>query len=176
MAKRKKPTKKGRSPLDRFSEKRPRGRPGTNKAGIAYLASRLINGFERSWDSLEGPLLKARTEAQVKSALSHAKPYVQQDLRNHLSLIPKICREATFPTRSKARMRYLAESLAGRGEVSPRRSRDICAYMRKHPPTQILRREFYIVCSCGYEGHSLHECCPDCGAIVPGALLSAFPH
>ena len=175
MAKRKKTTKKVRSALDRFSTKRPRGRPGTSKPDIAYLASRLIHGFERAWDVLEGPLLEAKTDAQVKAALTHAQPYIQKDLRDHLSLVPKICKEATFPTRSKARMRYLAESLAGRGEVSPRRSRDICAYMRKHPETHIIRREFYIVCSCGYEGHSMRECCPDCGAIVPGALLSTFP-
>ena len=127
--------------------------------------------LERAWDVLEGPLLKARTEMQVKAALGKGSDHLLSELRNCFHLIPEICREETFPERRQARIRYLADSLAGLGEVSPRRSRDICAYMRKHPATYIIRREFFIECSCGYEGLSLNECCPECGAIVPGGLM-----
>ena len=79
------------------------------------------------------------------------------------SLVLSVLREPGFPKRRQQRINFLADSLAGLGSVSPRRSRDICNQERKKKVHQIIREESYIVCSCGYKGHSLHGRCPRCG-------------
>jgi len=84
------------------------------------------------------------------------------------ALIPQILRERTFPQTRDAQIKFLADSLAGWGEISPRRSRDLCAKARTQSAraTRILRFEFYIVCSCGYEGPSLDHACRRCDARI----------
>src|SRR5437867_6072956 len=73
---------------------------------------------------------------------------------------------------------FLADSLAGTGIVSPRRSRDICAAERaKEKRThRIIRFEFYVECSCGYKGPSENHACRKCGATIsfPLGLTNLF--
>jgi hypothetical protein len=47
--------------------------------------------------------------------------------------------------------------------VTPRRSREICAEERAKIRHVIVRREYYIECSCGYEGPARDGACRNCG-------------
>jgi hypothetical protein len=81
----------------------------------------------------------------------------------------KCLKDPKFPKRDReAQEQFIADSLAGDGRVSLRRSRDICQRERSKQKRRgkILRREFYIECSCGFRGPAFHDACPDCGAEV----------
>jgi len=86
----------------------------------------------------------------------------------------QVIRERHFPTRRKAQANFMADSLAAYGWVSPRRSRDICrqqrARQRRKSPHHILRKEFYVECSCGYKGPALDNACRKCGAEIGFSL------
>ena len=84
-------------------------------------------------------------------------------------LVLKIIKERRFPTRERTRIEFLADSFAGHGVVTPRRSRDICAEQRarERKAHRILRFEFYVECSCGYKGPSRNHACKKCGAAIP---------
>lgn len=76
----------------------------------------------------------------------------------------QIIHDRQFPrVRAKSQIHFLADSMGGCGLVTPRRSREICAQERAKVEHQILRREFYIECSCGYEGPALDGSCRKCG-------------
>src|SRR5262249_11536627 len=91
-------------------------------------------------------------------------------------LILKVVGEKKFPQKRQARIKFVAESLAARGRVSARRSRDICegGRARDKNATRILRYEFIVFCSCGYEGPSWEHSCPKCGAAIPFGLHQLF--
>jgi hypothetical protein len=85
-----------------------------------------------------------------------------------------------FPQRAKAQINHLAESLAGRPTVSLRTPRDICGKMRAEEstksPYKIIRKEFYVVCECGYKGPAEFDACRKCGAQIsylPGILFGS---
>lgn len=68
-----------------------------------------------------------------------------------------------FPGRPKARARFLAESIAGYGEVSARRCRDICSNMRKREKQcKAFQPELRIKC-CGKARWTVNSVCPECG-------------
>ncbi len=76
----------------------------------------------------------------------------------------EIIRDPSFPrVRSKSQIHFLADSLGAEGRVTYRRSREICAKERKKVRHKILRRDYYIACSCGYEGPALNDACQKCG-------------
>ena len=85
------------------------------------------------------------------------------------ALIFKVLQERSFPQRDQSQIDFLADSIAGQGIVTPRRSRDICAAERKREKHthHILRYEFYVECSCGYRGPSLDKACRKCHAQIP---------
>lgn len=174
MAERKKATKKSQNPLDTFSEKRGRGRPYKIRAsevvGRAYNY-RII--FGQIWDKLKEPLLKATTEEEVLGAFEQTT--YKQEFAPMGSLILSVLREPEFPKRDRqARIGFLADSLAARGVVTPRSSRDICtrerARERRKSTHKILRHEFYIECSCGYKGPARDSACRKCGAKIGFSL------
>lgn len=70
--------------------------------------------------------------------------------------------------RREAQINFVADSLAGLGWITPRRSRDICDQERaiKKRADKIIRYEFYIECYCGYKGRSHDPGCPKCGAKI----------
>jgi hypothetical protein len=97
----------------------------------------------------------------------NARPY-QQELAPWAEAILGVLNEKRFPKRTKARINFIADSIAGIPNVSPRRSRDICVEerARRKGAQHIIQYEFYIVCSCGRKGHSVKHACPKCGTKI----------
>lgn len=162
MPKRKKATKKPVIPLDTFSQKRRRGRPGVRASEIRGRGDHYRLLFRQIWAEVGEQLLQAKTEDDVLKAFDLMQFY-KQEFASIASLILKVLREARFPKTREARINFLADSLAGRGSISPRRSRDICDRERKKKVNYIIRQDYYIGCTCGYKGPALHRKCPKCG-------------
>jgi len=174
----KNPPEPEKKPLDTFSQKRGRGRPfkvrGTEVLGRAKNYRWILEEVsEEVWLGFS----EASTEEDIIAALQKASPY-DREFTPLASLILKVVRARNFPRRRKARIKFLADSIAARALVTPRRSRDICAAgLAKEKKThRVLRFEFYIECSCSYKGHSKDHACPKCGAKVqlPVNLGSSF--
>jgi hypothetical protein len=151
------------------SERGP-GRPPKILSSEVYGRAEHWRGvLEQVWDRLWPLLSAARNEDAVTKAFqAGAIPYDQYFVPVHSELILQVLRESTLPKRPKPVRRYLADSLAGLGRVTPRRSRDICAHERikRASAHRILRYEYYVECSCGYKGHSKNHACPKCGAEI----------
>jgi hypothetical protein len=171
MAKRKRPRKTAENPLDRFSAKRGRGRPvKVVPTSVTGRASNCRDLLPRIWNELEGPLLAAEGPEEVVRAFEAALPGSTEFLPL-APLILEVIKDPQFPKRRKPRIKFLAESIAGVGLVTPRRSRDICAEERAaseeaQRAPYILRYEYYVECSCGYRGHSENHACRKCGAKI----------
>ena len=170
MAKHKKIAPKPEKPIDTFSKKRERGRPRTvvpsETRGRADNYRLILNQVgDRLW-----PLLsQAQSQEDVIKAFDEgASPYAREFMPALAGLVLEIMRARRFPERRQARINFLADSLAGRGRVSARRARDICARERAKGRTKskykIIRREFYIECECRYKGPARDNACPKCGA------------
>ena len=164
--------------FDKFSEKRGRGRPP--KARTSEVFGRAGNYrmiFAEVWPKLRDPLLAieaGREEEVIRAFQNYAQPYAQNFVPQLASDILRVIHERKFPKRPKAQINFLADSLAGRPNVEPRTSRDICgqerAKERAKSPHKIIRKEFYIVCSCSYQGPAQNNACPKCGAQIPPSL------
>jgi hypothetical protein len=174
MPKSQKPTQHTEKTLDEFSEKRGRGRPANIRSEVVFgRAQNYRTMLTEVWPKLRDPLLAAGalTEEEVTKAFEiHAQPYAQNFVPGLASSIIEVIRERKFPTRPKAQVHFLADSLAGRPNVGPRRSRDICTEERAKEsaksPHKILRKEFYVECSCGYKGPARNDACRKCGAAI----------
>jgi hypothetical protein len=120
------------------------------------------------WEKLWPQLSVADTEQDVIDAIQRCEPHQRGQFVPSALAILKMVKDPRFPKREQARINYLADSLAARGVVTVRRSRDICARERlKQKRTHhILRAEFYVECSCGYRGPSLDHACLKCGAPI----------
>jgi hypothetical protein len=170
MPKSKKPTKKPQNPLDTSPKRRGRGRPYKIRASeVSGRAYNYRSIFNQTWDVLGEQLLKAKTEGEVLQTFEHTG--YKNEFAALASLILKVLRDVDFPKRDKeARINFLADSLAARGIVTPRTSRDICARERareRHKSThRILCHEFYVECSCGYKGPARNNACRKCGAEI----------
>jgi hypothetical protein len=154
--------------LDSFSVKRRRGRPVKVVPSAVRGRSDNYRVFlARLWSDLETPLVAAQTEDDVIKAFQTASPG-NDEFPRLAALILRVIRDPKFPKRKKARINFLADSIAGIGMVTPRRSRDICAEKRTEAAQthQILRYEFWVECSCGYKGRSENHGCKKCGAEV----------
>lgn len=115
-------------------------------------------------------LIAAKNIEEIRRVLESAPIYQQSELEPMAPLILQVFQERGFPKRLKTKFDFLAESLAAQGEVAPRRSRDICAehrmMQRKKSDHRILRKEFYVECSCGYKGPARDNACQRCGAEI----------
>jgi hypothetical protein len=151
-----------------------RGRPPTIGGSEVYgRAESFRDNLAQVWDRLWPLLSNAHSEAEVTKAFQDgASPYDRYFVPGLSALTLQVLRESTLPKGPKPLQRFLADSLAGVGVVTPRRSRDICAQERaeRKRAHHILRVEFFIVCSCGYKGHSKNHGCPKCGAGIPFSL------
>jgi hypothetical protein len=167
MARLKNPRTEPKKGLDSNSRK-PRG-PHRKIAPTTVLgrAENYRTILEQVWDSLWPSLSAAQNAEDVTSALENARPY-QREFAPWAAVIFGVLNEKRFPRRKRARINFVADSIAGIPNVSPRRSRDICVEerARKGCAHQIVRYEFYIVCSCGHKGHSFNHACPKCGANI----------
>jgi hypothetical protein len=174
MPKSQKPTQQPEKILDTFSEKRRRGRPPKIRPSeVVGRAQNYRMMLTKVWPKLRDPLLAtgAVTEEDVTKAFETlAQPYARNFVPGLASYILEVIHERKFPTRPKAQVHFLADSLAGRPNVGPRRSRDICAEERAKEsaksPHKILRKEFYVECSCGYKGPARNDACRKCGAEI----------
>ena len=129
--------------------------------------------FGYVWDRLRIPLLAAKDEIEVIRAFEeNAQPYTREFMPMLAGLVLKVIRERKFPKRGEPQINFLADSLAGYGSISARRSRDICEKERKKKVHRIIREEFYIVCSCGYKGPALRGTCPK---FHPKEIFTPFP-
>ncbi|MGA8621597.1 MAG: hypothetical protein WB660_24125 [Candidatus Sulfotelmatobacter sp.] len=132
-------------------------------------AENFRDNLAQVWDRLWPLLSNARSEEEVTKAFQDgARPYAQDFAPGLSALTLQVLQEPTLPKRREPLQRFLADSLAGVGVVTPRRSRDICARERakRKRAHHILRFEFYIECSCGYKGHSNNHACPKCEAEI----------
>jgi hypothetical protein len=174
MPKSQKPTQQPEKILDEFSEKRGRGRPPNILPSVVFgRAKNYRMMLTEVWPKLRDPLLAAgavTAEDVTKAFETHAQPYAENFVPGLSSYILGVIHERKFPTRLKAQVHFLADSLAGRPNVMPRRSRDICSEERAKEsaksPHKILRKEFYIECSCGYKGPARNDACRKCGAAI----------
>lgn len=162
MAKRKKARKTRKKPLDMVLGKRPRGRPGVRASEIRGRGDHYRLIFKQIWQDVGEALLKAQNEEEVSRAFD-ASPSYKVEFAPVASLILRTLRDSKFPKRAEPQRNFLADSLAGRGLISPRRSRDICEQERKKKVHYIIRQDYYIECTCHYKGPALHGRCPKCG-------------
>src|ERR1700737_68716 len=185
MPKRKSPDLNPQNLIDKFSEKqRKRGRPRIARYMEVWgRAENYRDSLSLAWPELRGPLLRSqRVEDVIKAFEEHAKTYAQEFVPRLASDIFKLIKETKFPQRAEAQIKYIAESVAGRPNVSLRRSRDICGKIRAEERAKstyrIIRKEFYVVCECGYKGPAEYDACRKCGAQIshlPAILSGSRP-
>jgi hypothetical protein len=182
MPKRHKLRRKLTKALDTSSGKRSRGRP--QKIPRSWVTGRAENYRKMLagvWSKLSGPLLAAETEEQIVAAFENcAQPYANEFVPRLASDVLALTRDRGFPKRAKAQIGFLADSLPGRPQITARTSRDICAkhraIERTKSPHRIIRKEFYVECSCGYKGPARNNACRECEAaisMVPEMLWGA---
>jgi hypothetical protein len=172
MPKRKKVPKHTGIPLDTILGKKGRGRPGVIRSEIVGRADNYRGIFSTVWDTVGKQLLQAQSEQDVIRAFE-LEPHYKSEFSLIAGLILKVVREKKFPKKQEAQINFLADSLAGRERISARSSRDICEAERRKPKNYIIRQDFYIECSCGYEGPAYKKACPKCGAV--SLDLTGFP-
>ena len=103
----------------------------------------------------------SKSEEEFERLLEKVDEYVRSKLGPNLfPAVEKIREDPKFPKKAKTQIAFFADSLAGLGQISPRRSRDICAEGRKKKHHTIIRQDYYIECTCGYEGPAKHGACP----------------
>lgn len=166
--------KAGKKTLDTISDSIPeKKKPGRKRVTPwEWVTGRAPNyefQLKAVWDNLEPRLVQAKTEAGVIAAFTEfGKPYEREFVPGFASDILTLLNDPDFPKRAAPRIRFLARSLAGRPSISFRTSRDICEKAAKQEklksPHWIIRREFYVECSCGYKGPALDNACRQCGA------------
>jgi hypothetical protein len=179
VAQRRKARKKDTIALDTVLEKPRRGRPLNIKP--SWVRGRGDNYryiFGLIWDHVWPRLSTAKTRQDVVESFSGSEVGgYATDLVIAADLILQVLRDPKFPKRKReAQINFLSDSIAGYGRVTPRTSRDICERERARIKKvyRILRYEFYIECSCGYNGHSLNHACPHCEAAIEFVPDSSF--
>lgn len=159
-------------------EKRPLGRPGVNRTLVLQTADQFRVMLPDVWPRLAPQLLAAQSPEDVTNAFEPFGLLSTSFVPRWTELIFKIVKDRRFPrVRAKAQIEFLSDSLGAQGAVKPRRSREICAEERKKERTRerhvIVRRDYYIECTCGYEGPASRGACPKCGTIQLAAGLLA---
>jgi hypothetical protein len=147
------------------SKKQGRGRPRKiDPSTVVGAADTYRLWLPQLWPKLGPRLLAARSSGEVTTALRELAAGISASLVPYSQLILDIVRDAKFPmARPASQIHFLADSLGGQGFVTPRRAREICAAARSKVRHVIVRREYYIECSCGYTGPALDGVCRDCG-------------
>jgi len=159
-------------PLDTVSEKKRRGPKRRVKPDTVAGNADVFNAqFSCVWPEVGNGLLAAKSPEEVMSIFNDRIGTSVSGTHNleFSARVFEILHDPNFPrVREKSQVAFLADSLAAYGEVTPRRSRDICAEARAmaRQAHHIIRYEFHVECSCGYKGHSLDHACPDCGAPI----------
>jgi hypothetical protein len=158
---------------DSKSTDRRRGRPVLAKPEMVLGNSDTYAlWFRQYWPKIGERLLAGESSAEIAELIRTETRGISANLEPVIPLIFKVVRDRRWPqVRAQAQIQFLADSLGAQGIVSPRRSREICAKERKKTKHVILRREFYIECSCGYTGPALDGACRNCGTATPSPEL-----
>lgn len=151
--------------LAKSLQKQRKGRPARiDPAIVVGSADTLRAWFHQFWPRLGPRILRATSAEAVETAINEDAASISNGLTKYSDLILQIVRDRRFPhARKTSQIQFLADSLGGQGFVTPRRSREICTKERSKARHVIVRREFYIECSCGYRGPALDGACRDCG-------------
>lgn len=151
--------------MERISKRKLKGRPRRIDPEIVVGSADAFRGwFRQFWPKIGSRLLAAKSSEAIERAIAEEAPSIRGGLSPHAALILEVVHDRRFPrVRSEAQMEFLADSLGGQGFVTPRRSREICVAERTKVKHVIVRREFYVECSCGYKGPALDGACRDCG-------------
>lgn len=150
----------------KFGVKVPRG------SEVWYLlrSENIQQVLKINWGQFGQKLVEAKSLADVQAAVAqHDEMPGAYRLKGAEDLLWHIRQDPAFPTeREEAKAIFIADSFAGGGHVSIRRSRDICGRLRtaRKRTTYILRYEYWIECSCGYKGRSQDHGCPKCKAAI----------
>ena len=146
-------------------EKRRRGRPpNIDRSFVVGQADHYRVVLLQFWPKLGTRLLAAQSPEEIVAAVQEDASGITASVVPFSALILKILRDPKFPSaRSASQIHFLADSLGGQGFVTPRRSREICAEERSKVRHVIVRREYYIECSCGYQGPAFDAACRNCG-------------
>jgi hypothetical protein len=162
--------------LEKAAEKKRKrkGRPARiDPHTVVGAADAFRAWFDQFWPDLGPHILQAKSAEEVSQGIHEHAPSICGSLAQHSDLILRIVRDRKFPrARTASQMHFLADSLGGQGVVTPRRSREICAAERSKVRHVIVRREYYIECSCGYKGPALDGACRDCGTAELSPELS----
>ena len=147
-------------------EKRALGRPRKADPRLVLgSADTLRIQLEYAWPSVGEQFLSAKTPQEILGVLTKDGGRIGglKDL-DFATRIFEVVRDRLFPrVRAKSQIHFLADSLGAGGVVTPRRSREICAKARTKVQHVIVRREFFIQCTCSYEGPARNGGCPWCG-------------
>jgi len=96
-------------------------KPKVNATAVRGRADNYRIRLEGVWDRLWPLLSQAETEQDVIAAFHEAYPDDWEFMPHTAPLILQVRNERSFPKRRKPRINFMADSLAGRGEVSVRR-------------------------------------------------------
>jgi hypothetical protein len=134
---------------------------------VLRAANELLKILELCNNQMDwGKLEIAKTKEEITSVFERVPPPYRERLNLWRATILEWVLEGKFPkTNLERKMRHLAESVAAEGFLTPRRCRDVCLEERKRQAKlgMILRREYYIECTCGYRGPAKGGGCPKCG-------------
>lgn len=144
-----------------------RGRKGVDRYIVVKSAENYRRLLTTAWPKLAERLLSAPSPDYITQAFQEGAKIMNVNV-----LVPRLSKfifdiitDCRFPrARAKAQIKFLADSLGADGVVKARRSREICAEERAQVRHTILRREYYVECSCGYQGPALDGACRECGA------------
>jgi hypothetical protein len=151
--------------LKEARKRRSKGRPPRiDPAMVVQSADTFRAWFHQFWPKFGPRILRATSTEAIEIAIHEEASSISSRLVKYADLILTIVRDRRFPhARADSQINFLADSLGGQGFVTPRRSREICAKERSRARHVIVRREYYIECSCGYNGPALDGACRECG-------------
>ncbi len=154
---------------DESSDKRGPGRPRNIDPHFVIETAKVFRAqFSLAWPTLGKQLLAAQSAVEVWDVVKSGRGVIS-NMEDFLfsERIFEIIHDPKFPrVRAKSQINFLADSLGASGLVKPRRSREICAKERTKVRHVIVRREYYIECTCGYAGPALNGACQKCGTLA----------
>lgn len=150
-----------------------RGRPGVRPSESRGRRRKLPLDFGSGLGSAVAA--NARITEEVKTAFQLGASSYNRDFEPYAPLALKILQEKRFPRLRRAQVNFLADSMAGLGRVSPRRSRDICYEEREKEKlhSHILRYSMLSVPAAIKANRGDHAC-PKCGTKIDFGLGSIF--
>jgi hypothetical protein len=151
---------------DKSAQKNGPGRPRRIDPHIVVGTANVFRSqFTDAWPILGRELISASSPVELWEVVKSGRGIIsQKDDFLFSERIFEIIHDPKFPkVRTKLQIRFLADSLGGCGLITARRSREICAKERAKEQHVIVRRDFYIECTCGYAGPALNGACRKCG-------------